>query len=155
MKKRNKVVLTVILILVMAGGMYLWKTREQGLDIDGNAKKYEVNIKEPEDWGNNRIAVPGYGDIEMEEGSDRFCVALYNPKENPCYFVFSVMVEGKEQYRSKLVPPGEAITNARLSEKIAGGIHEVTIKIETYDLADGKTPMNGSEVKTRIIASKQ
>lgn len=155
MKEKIKKIMIVSIILLLAIGLvigvYLLMNSHDGIDIDSNAKKYEANIQRPEDWGNSRIAIPGYGDIRMEENTDIFHVALYNPSDNPCYFVFHVIIEGKELYKSKLVPPGEAITNAKLNKKIHSGTHEVTIRIDTYDLTDGKTPMNGSEMKTKII----
>lgn len=155
MKEKIKKIVTTIVILLIAllllVGIYWYMKSHERIEIDDNARKYEANIQRPEDWGEGRIAVPGYGEIQMEEDGEYLPVALYNPSENPCYFVFHVTVEGQELYKSKLVPPGEAITNAKLSKKISKGTHEVTIKIDTYDLSDGKTQMNGSEVKAKII----
>lgn len=155
-KVNKKLVIIGVLIVIIAAlcvGGYFLLNKSGGQKIDSNAKKFEVKVERPKDMKKDQIAIPGYADIHVENGSDEINVALFNPNGNPCYFKFTVMIdEGKEViFESGLIPPGEAVTKSKLNKKMTTGTYPITIKIDTYDLDDRKTEMNGSQVKTNIV----
>jgi hypothetical protein len=79
-------------------------------------------------------------------------VALLNPEGNPCYFTFEIVLKdtGESIYKSKLVPPGKAITKINMSRALSEGEYGATIKITTTSLTDGSA-MNGANVETVLI----
>lgn len=125
-------------------------------DIDGRASKYNSSLKRPADMDSSEILVPGYDDWTMKAGTDKLYMALMNPKDNPCYFQFTVVKNDNKEvlFKTKLVPPGSAVTEITLPHKMKQGIYPITVKIISYSLMDPKKKMNGAEIKTRIIALK-
>ena len=77
---------------------------------------------------------------------------LVNPEGNPCYFTFEIVLKetGESLYQSKLVPPGQAITEITMSKALSAGEYQATIKITTTSLEDGSA-MNGANVETVLI----
>ena len=76
-------------------------------------------------------------------------MALLNPEGNPCYFTFELVLKdsGETLYKSKMVPPGKAITKITLSRALPAGEYNATIKITTASLENGGA-MNGANVET-------
>jgi len=76
-------------------------------------------------------------------------MALLNPEGNPCYFTFELVLKdsGESLYQSKMVPPGQAITEITLARALPAGEYNATIKITTTSLEDGSA-MNGANVET-------
>ena len=61
---------------------------------------------------------------------------------------------GELLYESKLVPPGNAITEITMSKALPAGEYDATIKISTLSL-DGTTALNGANEETVLIARKR
>lgn len=101
--------------------------------------------------GGLTIQLPGYDKLRLIDGR-QIHAALENPESNPCYFIFTIQLEsGAVLFRSKLVPPGKAISAPMLTKKLDPGHYPATIRIETFSL-DSQTPMNGANIKTVLIA---
>lgn len=98
------------------------------------------------------IKIPGYPSITLPKNQKTVNVALLNPEGNPCYFAFEIVLKdtGESLYKSKLVPPGKAITEITMSKALSAGQYAATIKITTTSVADGST-MNGANVETVLI----
>lgn len=98
------------------------------------------------------IKIPGYPSITLPKDQKTVNVALLNPEGNPCYFTFEIVLKdtGESLYKSKLVPPGKAITEITMSKALSVGQYEATIKITTTSLEDGSA-MNGANVETVLI----
>ena len=98
------------------------------------------------------IKIPGYPSITLPKDQKTVNVALLNPEGNPCYFTFEIVLKdtGESIYKSKLVPPGKAITEITMSKALPAGEYDATIKITTTSLADGSA-MNGANVETVLI----
>ncbi len=99
-------------------------------------------------------AIPGYDTIHMKAGTQDQTVRLYNPAENSCYFLISIVLpEGKEIYRSDLMAPGKAVEKIRLSSALEAGTYkEATLLYTCYALGD-LHPMNGATVKFTLEVS--
>lgn len=122
--------------------------------IDPNAKDYESNLVRPADFDESKILIPGYNSWHMEAGSDHIYVALLNPKDNPCYFQFTVILDstGETLFETMLIPPGQAVTDVTLPRSFEKGEYPITVRINSFDLEDEEMPLNGGEVKTKILS---
>ena len=124
------------------------------MDIDENAGDWngqQLPDKTP-DAPAVGIKIPGYPSITLPANQETVNVALLNPEGNPCYFTFELVLKetGESLYTSKLVPPGQAITEITMSRALPAGEYAATIKITTTSLADGSA-MNGANVETVLI----
>ena len=124
------------------------------LDIDENAGDWngEKLPDKTDDAPAAGIKIPGYPSITLPKDQKTVNVALLNPEGNPCYFTFEIVLKdtGESLYKSKLVPPGKAITEITMSKALSAGQYEATIKITTTSLEDGSA-MNGANVETVLI----
>ena len=98
------------------------------------------------------IKIPGYPSITLPKNKEKVNVALVNPEGNSCYFTFELVLKdtGESLYKSKLVPPGKAITEITMSRALDAGEYDAVIKITTTSVYDG-SPMNGANVETVLI----
>jgi hypothetical protein len=98
------------------------------------------------------IKIPGYPSITLPKNQETVNVALLNPEGNPCYFTFELILKdtGESLYKSKLVPPGQAITQITMAKALEAGEYNAVIKINTTSIADGSA-MNGANVETVLI----
>lgn len=169
-KKKHIIIGVIIILLLLIGALIVgvnWNswfgddtpdgpgTSQNGdLDIDPNAGEW--NGGELPDKTDDKpavgIKIPGYPSITLPANKKDVTVALLNPEGNPCYFVFELVLKdgGETLYTSKLVPPGQAITQITLARELAAGQYNATIKISTYSIED-QTPMNGANVETVLI----
>jgi len=124
------------------------------LDIDPGADDWngEKLPDKTDDAPAAGIKIPGYPSITLPKDQKTVNVALLNPEGNPCYFTFEIVLKdtGESLYKSKLVPPGKAITEITMSKALSAGQYEATIKITTTSVADGSA-MNGANVETVLI----
>ena len=124
------------------------------LDIDPDAGDWNGQTRpdKTDDVPAVGIKIPGYPSITLPKGQKKVNVALVNPEGNPCYFTFELVLKdtGETLYKSKLVPPGKAITEITMSRALSAGEYNATIKISTTSIADGSA-MNGANVETVLI----
>lgn len=162
LKKSHLIVAAALVVVLVVGGITVglnWSNWFGGdkpgttqADIDPGAKDYSG--AKPEDKGGEAegIAIPGYPSIGLPADTKDVQVALLNPKDNPCYFTFELVLKDTDEnlYTSKLVPPGKAVTEITLSRALENGEYDATIKITTSSLTD-QSPMNGANVETVLI----
>ena len=164
--KKTLIIALIVLLLLIAGTVTLalgWNTwfgsgAPQGptgeLEIDENAKDWNGQTlpDKTDDAPAVGIKIPGYPSITLPKGQKTVNVALLNPEGNPCYFTFEIVLKetGESLYKSKLVPPGKAITEITMSRALSAGEYNATIKITTTSLEDGSA-MNGANVETVLI----
>lgn len=166
-KKGHLIIANIVIVLLIAGGVTLGLNRNNwfgekapessqtgGLDIDPGAKDWtgdELPDKTDESGAQVGIKIPGYPTVSLPANKKDVKVALLNPEGNPCYFVFEIVLEsGESIYKSKMVPPGKAVTDLTLSRGLAAGEYPAVIKITTASLTD-QSPMNGADVKTVLV----
>lgn len=120
-------------------------------DIDESAGEWSGQPipDKTEDAPKVGIKIPGYPSITLPADQETVNVAFLNPEGNPCYFTFELVLKetGESLYMSKLVPPGQAITEITMARALPAGEYEATIKITTTSLEDGSA-MNGANVET-------
>ncbi|WP_338631911.1 hypothetical protein [Clostridium baratii] len=148
--------ISLLSVCVLTLGIIHFSNSKNGPDLDANASDYVAKLEKPENFDPTKIAVPGYNEIRAKEGDTDAYVALWNPEYNPVYFKFDVVLNetGESLLKTKLIPPGKAVTKIPLNKNIKPGIYDITIKISSYSLEDYKTQMNGANVKTKLIILK-
>lgn len=173
LKKQHIVIAVVVVVLLLVGGILVgmnWNNwfgskedkptqqsqvsqSDTSVDLDPNAGTWEGS--KPEDKGGvpQGIKIPGYPSITVAANTKNVTMALLNPEGNPCYFKFEIVLKDTDEtiYESKYVEPGKAISAVTLTKPLAEGEYPATIKISTLSL-DGKTPLNGANVETVLIA---
>lgn len=120
-------------------------------ELDPDADAY--NGEKPADKGDPNAAntqVPGYKTVSVNSATGELSIAPHNPEGNPCYFVVSLVSGGKELYKSKMLAPGQAVYNAKLSEIPAKGTYQATVKYECFHL-ETMSPLNGAEINVELI----
>lgn len=138
-----------LILMVLISGYQMLHTS----DIDASSRTYTPKNGQKLKTDPNHIALPGYDEIRMEAGSDTAYVALYNPESNPCYFKFIIKEKKSDEviYESKMIPPGNAITEVKFNKRFSKGTYDITIAINTYDLKE-KNELNGGDMDTQLIA---
>ena len=167
--KKTLIISLIVLLLLVVGAVtvaFNWNhwfgsapagplsSQTGDLDIDPGADDWDGQ-KLPDKTDNAPavgIKIPGYPSITLPKDQKTVNVALLNPEGNPCYFTFEIVLKdtGESIYKSKLVPPGKAITEITMSRALSAGAYNATIKITTTSLADGSA-MNGANVETVLI----
>jgi len=169
-RKHHIIIGLIIVLLLLIGALWIglkwsdWFTDEpsgssqvsqEGLpDIDPNASDWNGGQlpDKTEDAPAVGIKIPGYPSVTIPANEKDVAVALLNPEGNPCYFVFELVLKENDEilYTSKLVPPGQAITQISLSRKLKAGNYDATIQITTYSI-ENQSPMNGANVETLLV----
>lgn len=135
-------------VLVSAGvliGLHL-QNASTDPDLDPGAEEYPyVGSVTPQE---GEISIPGYADMVFPANTQKVRVALVNPKENDCYFVFSFLLwkNGEELYRSGMIPPGMAVTEQTLSRGLSAGEYLLILRVQSYSLSDKKA-MNSVDME--------
>ena len=168
--KKTLIIVLIVFLLLLVGavtvamGWDAWfgdalptgpsSSQNGKLDIDENAGDWNGQTlpDKTEDKPAVGIKIPGYPSITLPKDQQTVNVALLNPEGNPCYFTFELILKdtGETLYKSKLVPPGKAITEITMSRALSAGEYKATIKITTTSLTDGSA-MNGANVETVLI----
>lgn len=172
LKKGHIIIAVIIVLLLIIGGLVVglnWNSwfgntdtvptasdtskPDIDIDIDPNAGDWTGSKPEDKEPSSKGIKIPGYPSITIAADTENVTMALLNPEGNPCYFKFEIVLKesNKTIYESKYVEPGKAITNVALTQPLSAGEYPATIKISTLSL-DGKSPMNGANVETVLIA---
>lgn len=156
MRKKYVLIGIFILVVLCAGiGIGIALNRDktvsgdnEGVAIDKNAQEYEDGEGETEEALSVRF--PGYPEITVEAGQTDIPIVLTNPDVNPCYFQFTVSLDGGDPiYESEWVKPGDAIRGFEMDESLQPGDYEMSISIATKSL-DTEQNMNGGNVKTTL-----
>lgn len=151
----NYILLTACIVLALFIGI-LWNT-QGNVPLDPNSQDYKGKLQRPENWDANSILIPGFDDLHMNADSDTIYVAFSNPKENPCYFQYTIVLDKTEEiiYTSGLIEPGKAVVKETLNKPFPEGVYPITIKIRSYSLEDYEKELNGGAVQTNLVSLKE
>ncbi len=143
-------VAVVVVAVMIVGGVLLGVVlgnRNNANDFNGSPVDYDWVLPQGSVPNANQIILPGYGDLLFPAGEKQVEIILPNPKSNPCYFRYTLMLEatGEILYQSPLIAPGKAVLEIELSRALSQGDYHLVIAIDSVSLADGRTPMNGGE----------
>ena len=112
---------------------------------------YDSLPSDDADHGSQSIQINGFTDWSVPAGETEYLpILLENPKDNPCYFTFSIiLLDGTVLYESKQVPPGNCISSITISQPLTEGEYTANLVIHTNDIETG-TPMNSAKSKINI-----
>ena len=101
-KKRNKKIwiFAVVVILVAAlGVVFAYKLGQQksvnnsnGVVVDQNASDWDKDLDNLSGQQDSGIKMPGYGELSVGAGDKTWKITLANPKDNDCYFKYSITI---------------------------------------------------------------
>lgn len=105
----------------------------------------------PSDRVNDRITIPCFAGLEFRAGEHEQTVDLYNPENNPCFFIVALYLSDNTLlYQSDYIAPGEHIASIALSQTLQRGLYRhCRIEYSCYSL-DGKAPLNRAQVVLEI-----
>ena len=149
-----QVIVAAVLVLAMVGGGVALGVvlSSQNSDFNDSPVDFEWVLPEGGYVTEGQIVLPGYDVLTFPAGEREIEIVLPNAKENPCYFRYTLVLEetGEVLYQSKLIPPGKAVLEIKLSRPLPKGDYALLIGIDSFSLVDGSTPMNGGEVRVLL-----
>lgn len=103
------------------------------------------------DRSSQSIQINGFTDWSLPaEETENLPILLENPKGNPCYFTFSIILsDGTLLYESKQIPPGNHIGFITINQPLTEGKYAAELIIRTNDTRTG-APMNSAKSKINI-----
>lgn len=159
----ERLLVLLVVCVVIAGGVLtaaLWPditaslpiTGASAVSLDPNAEDYTGEKTQP-NKGNPNAAntqIPGYKSVEIDAASGELNIAPHNPEGNPCYFVISLLVDGKAIYKSGMIAPGQALYHVKADPIPKPGTYTATIQYECYHLTT-QTPLNGAQINVELV----
>jgi len=111
---------------------------ETGLDVLVDpAKVSPEEMAEPNQAANSsgNIIIPGFAQLTFKAGDKEQNVQLYNPKDNNCYFIISILLaDNTELFQSELLAPGSSLTKIKLSRTPEPGIYDAVLRYSCFDM---------------------
>ena len=102
------------------------------------------------DPDNPQTQAPGYAEITLDRVSKKLNIPLSNPEGNSCYFVIHLVVDGKDIYSTKMLPPGKSLEEVRVDKKLKKGTYDAVLRYECFHVTS-LTRLNEVEVKTKLV----
>ena len=124
-KKNGKILLLAVLLILIAGagittayriGRQTSTESSNGIVVEENVSDWNqdlANLSQNQDSG---IKIPGYGELSVGAGDTDWKITLANPKDNNCYFKYSITINDDETpiYESDYIEPGKAVTEFKV-----------------------------------------
>lgn len=150
----------LIIKVVPANGGAPETTKAPGV-VDSNAQEGEGEWDVPEkiDTAGRNIKIFGITDLKLKAGTVDQNFVLSNPKENPCYFKYEIVLlkDNKTEeiiYTSDLVPPGYSISKFKLNRALDAGSYRAVIHVKTFTFDKQQRPLNNFDMKTSVTVSE-
>ena len=159
--KKKKLILLVLIIVIAAAAIFgvAYKMGSNaksaqnvnGVSLDENASEWdqELNNVSGSDQG---IKIPGYGTLTVDAGSKKWAITLANPKDNNCYFKYSITIDDSETpiYESDYIEPGKAIREFEVSDPLEAGDYTIYLNIAAYSMDGNNTRLKGASVQADL-----
>lgn len=146
MKKQVLTAVSVLLALAAVfGASYMGASMGAGRSPQAAAE----TAQEPQDAGES-IAIPAFEKIRLRANQTAQEVTFYNPAENRCFFIISLLVDGNQIYRSEMMPPDTEVNAIDLSEPLYSGEYRgAVLQYSCYDLYTQRE-LNGAEMNVLL-----
>ena len=96
------------------------------------------------------IILAGYDRIKLRAEQKEQSVYFYNPQENECFLVFSLLLDGEELCSSGFLAPNTKVETVRLSKTLpAGEYADAVLRYSCYDLYTQRE-LNGAEIAVKL-----
>ena len=161
-EKRNKkiwIVAVVIFLAMILGITFAYKLGQQkpadnsnGVVVDQDASDWDKDLDNLSGQQDSGIKIPGYGELSAGAGDKTWKITLANPKDNDCYFKYSITVGDDETpiYESDYIEPGKAISEFQVDKALDAGDYTIYMNISTYSMDGKNTRLNGASVKADL-----
>lgn len=147
-------VAAVAVVAMIVGGVVLGIVlgNKNSGSYDDSPVDYEWVLPDGAQTNPDQIILPGYVELTFQAGKQVIEIVLPNPASNPCYFRYTLILEGTGEvlYQSKLIAPGKAVLEIKLSRPLEVGDYSLLIGVDSVSLTDGRTPMNGGEQRVLL-----
>ena len=147
-------VAAVTVVAMIVGGVVLGIVlgNKNGGSYDDSPVDYEWVLPDGAQTNPDQIILPGYVELTFPAGEQVIEIVLPNPASNPCYFRYTLVLEetGEVLYQSRLIAPGKAVLEIKLSRSLEVGDYSLLIGVDSVSLTDGRTPMNGGEQRVLL-----
>lgn len=157
-RKTKGLIIALCVIILILIGLIAWQALKPateppgGLYEDPNAEDIREHDAQAGSVGN--ISVPGFESMTIKAGQKSQSVWLYNPKNNNCYFLATIILsDGTEVYKSALIAPGKAIYDAEFFQVIPEGTYENSILQYDFYTLDG-VQVNGTKAYFTLEVEK-
>lgn len=142
---------------VTANGGVPETTNPKGV-VDADAEEGEGNWSVPDkiDTKDKQIKINGITDLKLKAGVREQNFVLSNPKENPCYFKYEIVLLETDEviYTSQLVPPGYSISKFSLNRALEAGSYRAVIHVKTFTFDKQQRPLNNFDMKTNVTVTE-
>lgn len=154
MKKRYWIIgITLVLIILLLAGLLIKEHLSDTptpLEIDATSVDWQGRQLLQQSFnGTGGIAIPGFDLLYFSADQTTQKVNLYNPSNNDCFFVMSIIVNDTVLWKSGNVAPGQGFYEIELSDPLSKGEYPAKLKIECYTV-DGQA-LNGATVEFDLI----
>ena len=164
-QKKLIIVLCIVCIMLIIGGIVLFRFRDRGnaLELDDNATigvmpgidiaQRQAELQEQLDEA--MIAFSINTNPVFESGSSEGNLMLENPANNAKLLVVEIYVDETEEliYKSKAIPAGSYIENARLDKVLEPGEYAATAYFNAYREDDQSyIGRSGAAIKITVLS---
>lgn len=165
-KTSSKKILIIVIIaaLICAAGVFtayqfgkkaVVSEAEQnaaGVTVDENAREWDKDLDALSGKETEGIKIPGYGELTVPAGDKNWNITLLNPKDNNCYFVYSITIDDSDEvlYESNYIEPGKAVTEFEVKKGLEAGEYKINLNIAAYSMDDEHTRLNGANVQADL-----
>ncbi len=160
-KKNGKLLLLAVLLILIAvaGITTAYRIGRQtsaepsnGIVVEENVSDWNQNLANLSQNHDSGIKIPGYGELSVGAGDTDWKITLANPKDNNCYFKYSITINDSETpiYESDYIKPGKAVTEFKVNTALDAGDYTVYMNISTYSMDGKNTRLNGASVKADL-----
>lgn len=155
--RKRSWILPILLILtvgIVAAALFFHPQGTTDPSLDDSAIAYRIDGVENTDP--SKIMLPGMDTITLKANEQHVEQILLNPKGNPCYFRFRLILEPEEEilFESKLVEPGTAITEFDIEHGLKQGVYDARMEVQTFDLEDKEAPLNNGVIQITLNVEK-
>lgn len=142
---------SVLLLLLFLSGNFPYSPTDKPWIPDIDPGIHDTLPDEDTDSRGKSIIINGFTDWSLPAGeTENLPILLENPKGNPCYFTFSIILsDGAVLYESKQIPPGNRIGFITINQSLTEGKYAAELVIRTNDVETG-APMNSAKSKITI-----
>lgn len=160
-KKNGKLLLLAVLLILIAVagittayriGRQTSTESSNGIVVEENVSDWNQNLANLSQNHDSGIKIPGYGELSVGAGDTDWKITLANPKDNNCYFKYSITINDAETpiYESDYIKPGKAVTEFKVNTALDAGDYTVYMNISTYSMNGKNTRLNGASVKADL-----
>lgn len=148
------ILLLVLLLLIICGGLFFFcRTKPPNPQPDLDHQAVQWNGRQELDTASSGsrgfIEIPGFDSLVFKADQITQKVNLYNPENNTCYMVITLMVEDDILWKSELIEPNSGFYEIDLNHALSAGNYTGTILYDCYSSKD-LSALNGSSFQFKL-----